>query len=108
MSCYDISKEKVDEIRGYLIEHVFRSPSIMFDDNIRGYDVDDIDLIAIICDLYEYLHVLVYGEKYDYMFHWANKCGSWIETGEFDAVIEEIMKEKEIKSNEENRDNRLL
>lgn len=100
MSCYDISKEKVDEIRCYLIEHVFRSPSIMFDDNIRGYDVEDMDLIAIICDLYEYIHVLVYGEKYDYMFHWANKCGSWIETGEFDSLIEEIMKEKESRNGE--------
>ena len=100
MSCCDISKEKVDEIRRYLIDHIFRNTSIMFDDNIRGYDVEDMDLITIICDLYEYIHVLVYGEKYDYMFHWANKCGSWIETGEFDNIIEEIMKEKGDRKNE--------
>lgn len=100
MSCYDMSKVKVDEIKGYLIEHVFRNPSIMLNDNVRGYEDDDIDLISIICDLFEYLHVIVYGSKYDYMFHWANKCGSWIETGEFDAIIEEIMKEKEIKRDE--------
>ena len=99
MSCDNITKEKVDEIRCYLIDHVFRNPSIMFNDNIRGYD-DDLDLISIICDLYEYIHILTYGEKYNYMFHWANKCGSWIETGEFDKIIEEIMKEKELKQDE--------
>ena len=100
MSCENITKEKVEEIRCYLIDHVFRSPSIMFDDNIRGYDCEDIDLVAIICDLYEYLHILTYGKGYNYMFHWANKCGSWIETGEFDNIIEEIIKEKEMKQNE--------
>lgn len=98
MSCYNITKEKVDEIRRYLIEKVFRNPDIMFDDNIRGYkETPEDDLVSIICDLYEYIHVLVYGEKYDYMFHWANKCGSWVETGDFDKIIEEIMIEKEIK-----------
>lgn len=97
MSCDNISKEKVEEIRKFLIDNVFRNPYIMFDDNIRGYDDDDLDLVAIICDLYEYLHFLTYNKNYNYMFHWANKCGSWVETGEFDNIIEELMKEREIK-----------
>lgn len=101
INCDNISKEKVEEIRRFLIDNVFRCPTIMFNDNIRGYDDDDLDLISIICDLYEYIHILTYNKSYNYMFHWANKCGSWVETGEFDKIIEEIMKEKEMRVNEE-------
>lgn len=51
---------------------------------------NDIDLIEIIASLYEELHREVMGEPYDYMFHWANKSGSWVESdlfekGEFDV-----------------------
>lgn len=33
----------------------------------------------IIASLHNELHNLVTGAYYDYMFHWANKCGGWCE-----------------------------
>ena len=86
-----ISPEKVDKLREFLIENIFRNPTYMFNDNIRGYSEEDIDLISVICDMYEYIHILTYNKPYDYMFHWANKCGSWVETGELDEIIKEKM-----------------
>ena len=65
---------KLAEIRNYLIEHIFREPGIMFDENCRKPE----DLPCVIASLYEVLHRVVTGEPYQYMFHWANKCGSWV------------------------------
>ena len=56
----------------------------MFSEKIRGTTDDDIDLIEIIASLYEELHREVMGEPYNYMFHWANKCGSWVESDLFE------------------------
>lgn len=89
-----ISPEKVDKLRAFLIENIFRNPQYMFDDNIRGLEgegLNYLDLISVICDMYEYIHILTFNKPYDYMFHWANKCGSWVETGEFDEIIERKM-----------------
>lgn len=87
----EINKEYLAKIRGALIEKVFRNPEIMFNDIIRGDDDDNdyIDLIEIITDLYELLHIQVENEPYDYMFHWANKIGSWVETGNFLKSLED-------------------
>jgi hypothetical protein len=90
-----IDKNKLAYVRKYLINEVFRNPNCVFDDNIRGYDGFNPDLIDIICDLYEYLHVLLYNEPYDYMFHWANKVGGWVDTGLFDDIIIKEMMEDE-------------
>lgn len=79
-----LTKDKLNKIRSYLIDNIYRNPDVMFDDAIRGSDDDNyIDLIEIITDLYELLHIEVYNEPYDYMFHWANKCGSDVDTGKF-------------------------
>lgn len=79
-----IDKDKLDLIRHYLIDNVFRQADVMFDETCVEYDLPE-----IICGLYEYLHLLVTGESYDYMFHWANKVGAWVETDYFDNLIEE-------------------
>lgn len=63
--------KNIDDIRAYLVENVFRNPDVMFSD-----DRDIIDLPEIIASLYEVLHRTVKGERYEYMFHWANKIGS--------------------------------
>lgn len=89
-----MTKDKLNKIRTYLIDNVFRNPSIMFNDIIRD-DNADIDLIEIITDLYEYLHQEIYHEPYDYMFHWANKIGADIETGRFDKIIESEVEKNE-------------
>ena len=62
----------------------------MFADESYEYDIPE-----IICGLYEYLHRLVTNEEYDYMWHWANKCGSWVETDFLDKLIEERMKNED-------------
>lgn len=77
-------KERLTDIRGWLIENIFRNDQIMFS-NAR--EVDDIDLIEVIASLYNEYHNAVMGEPYNYMFHWANKCGSWVEEDLFDRVL---------------------
>lgn len=82
--------KKLEKIRNFIIDGVMREPAYMFSEKIRGTTDDDIDLIEIIASLYEELHREVMGEPYDYMFHWANKCGSWVESdlfekGDFDV-----------------------
>jgi len=78
-----MDKSKLDNIREYVINKIMRNPDVMFDMSSRK--ADDIDLVDIIASLYNVLHEAVTGERYDYMFHWANKIGS--------AVIENIFDE---------------
>lgn len=85
-----MTKKKLEKIRNYIVDNIMREPNIMFSDACRGTYDGDIDLVEIIASLYEELHREVMGEPYDYMFHWANKCGSWVESnlfekGEFDV-----------------------
>ena len=73
--------EQLNKIRAFLVENVFRDPKIMFSDECRG-DKEGyftVDLPEVIASLYEVLHREVTGETYNYMFHWANKIGSWVE-----------------------------
>ena len=85
--------EAVQIVREWLVEHVFRNGFIMHDQAIReASDIDPreyIDLIDVISGLYEILHAVVYDEPYDYMWHWANKCGSWCESDFFVNMIKE-------------------
>lgn len=92
---HKITKEYLDKIRTVLIKKVFRNPEIMFSDIIRGIDEDNnyIDLVEIITDLYELLHKEIYNEPYDYMFHWANKIGACVDTGNFLRKIESEVEE---------------
>ena len=83
----DMTPERLDKIRNVLVNEIYRNPNIMLNDAIRGEEYNDIDLIEVITDLYEYLHILVTHKPYNYMFHWANKCGSWVETGNFDKLV---------------------
>ena len=82
-----IDENKLDTIRDYLVNNLFRNPEFMYNEV-----VEDLEIAEIVCDLYEYLHILIKGKPYNHMFHWANKCGSWVETGDFDNIIEQIMK----------------
>lgn len=82
----DGNAERLKDIREWLIEHIFRDDYVMFSD---AREVGDIDLIEVIASLYNEYHNAVMGEPYDYMFHWANKCGSWVEEDFFDRVLKE-------------------
>lgn len=76
--------ERLKDIREWLIEHIFRDDHVMFSD---AREVEGIDLIEVIASLYNEYHNAVMGKPYDYMFHWANKCGSWVEEDLFDRVL---------------------
>ena len=69
-----IDQKTLDAITQYLINNIFRNPDYMFDTE-HSEDVHS-DLIDIIATLHNYLWESVTGEKYDYMRHWANKCGA--------------------------------
>lgn len=85
-----MTQKKLEKIRNFIIDNIIREPDYMFSEEIRGNYENDIDLAEVIASLYEELHREVMGEPYDYMFHWANKCGSRVESdlfekGEFDV-----------------------
>lgn len=85
----EIDENKLDVIKDYIVINLFRNPEFMYNEI-----VEELDVAEIICDLFEYLHILINGKPYDYMFHYANKCGSWVETGYFDKIIEEIIRRR--------------
>lgn len=77
-----MNEQKLNEITTYLKENVFKNPDIMYteDDTI-------LDLLEMIASLHNLLYEEVTGERYDYMFHWANKIGSWVDDDFFDGEI---------------------
>ena len=93
------NEEVVKMIREWLIDNIFRNGLIMHHREIRSaYDPDmkpTIDLVNVIAGLYEVLHMVVMDEKYDYMWHWANKCGSDCESFFFCEMMKEKEREKE-------------
>lgn len=74
----NMTEEELTKVRNFLVENVFRNPNIVLSCNniVRG-DVEGIDLVDLIASLYDMLHLSVTGKHYDYMWHWANKVGSW-------------------------------
>ena len=83
-----IDKDKMTDITRWLIQKVFRDPNILFNDNIRGEHEEDIDLVDVIASLHNLLYESVNGEPYNYMFHWANKEGSYCHDHIFDHMEE--------------------
>lgn len=90
-----LDENKLEKIRICIIDKIIENDFIMYDGKIRNYLSNDncLDLVEVIVDLYEYLHQIITGEEYDYMFHWANKIGSWVETGKFDEEVERYINE---------------
>ena len=82
-----MKKEDLDKITEILIKQVFRNEDIMFNCRSEEYmvyiDNEYADLIDIIASLHNLLYEAVTGEKYDYMWHWANKVGAWCEDNLF-------------------------
>lgn len=76
-----LTTEELTQLRSWLVENIIRNPNVMYNDNIRNDDYKYApDLVEIIVGLYELLHIEVTGKEYDYMWHWANKIGSWVDT----------------------------
>lgn len=83
-----LDEKELEKIRAHLVP-MFRDPTYMFDDHIRGTEEPyyTADLMQVIADLYNMLHYEVTGESYDYFFHWANKCGSYIDDSDFHSEL---------------------
>ena len=78
--------EFITKVRTWLADELFRNPDVMFNDEVRECDLGNgevVDLMEVISSLYEIIHNLQYDKSYDYFFHWANKCGSWVESDFF-------------------------
>lgn len=71
-----ITDKQLEEIRHWIIDNVIEDGEIMFSDDIRDAKPD---LVEVIASLYEVLHRQVTGQSYNYMYHWANKIGAWVE-----------------------------
>ena len=73
-----MNNQKLEEIRNFIIDKVIMDQHIMFSDDCRGEDTG-VDLPEVIASMYEVLHREATGEEYNYMFHWANKVGSYVD-----------------------------
>lgn len=88
-----MTKEQLEIVKGWLVENIFRDPDIMLSDSryIEVYgdpgEHTEIDMCYVIASLYEVLHETITGEPYAYMFHWANKCGAWVDDDLFTKMI---------------------
>lgn len=87
-----ISKEQLDNITSFLKWAIFRNPHIMLEE-LPGVVINpgeekekqiEVDLTDIIATLHNLLCEAITGERYDYMWHWANKIGSWCSDDVFD------------------------
>lgn len=81
-----MTKDELNAITSWLIDNVFRNPDIMFSNEIVIGD-KAIGIPDIIASLHNILYEQITGERYDYMFHWANKVGSDCEDNIFDNLL---------------------
>lgn len=107
-----ISKEKLDDITEFLKWNVFRNSDIMFletpgiplkkplTDKFDGEPIEEVDLVDVIASLHNLLCEAVTGERYDYMFHWANKVGGDCLDNIFDDKSEGTRRENDINKEE--------
>ena len=83
-----ITEEELDEITNILVVGLYTNddiiiplyaefPPVIYKD--KHYCVSD-----IIATLHNLLYECVTGKKYDYMWHWANKCGMWANDNVFE------------------------
>ena len=93
-----IDNKKLAQITKFLAWKIFRNPDIMFAE-LPGVELDkafydefdenvsEVDLVDIIATLHNLLCEAVTGNRYNYMFHWANKIGSWCLDDVFDHDV---------------------
>lgn len=81
-----MTKDELNSITSWLIDNVFRNPDVMFSDEIEIGD-GAIALPDVIATLHNLLYEQITGERYDYMFHWANKVGSDCNDNIFDNLL---------------------
>lgn len=86
-----MDKKQMRAITDWIIDNVVRNEKVMFDDFIWDQELDcygqKIDLVDVIVSLHDLLYEQIYGERYDYMWHWANKIGSDCIDTAFDTLL---------------------
>ena len=89
-----LDEKELETVRSHLIP-LFRDESFMYADQIRGRQAPyyNVDLMEVIAALYNMLHYEVTGVVYDYFFHWANKCGAWINDADFNDFLLDALEE---------------
>lgn len=85
-----MEREHLDKITEVLINDIFTEDDVMsyLDVNLR-LNNNIYELFDVIATLHNLLYEEVTGERYDYMFHWANKAGRDVEDNIFDYIIYE-------------------
>lgn len=81
----------------WIKERIWRNPEIMYARFDMGeylapteYFDDVSDLVDVISSLHNLLFEAVTGKRYDYAFHWCNKCGADTTDNIFDIEIERV------------------
>ena len=87
---------QLQKLTQLLVEKIFRNDKFMysaFNDIIITFDDGTpANAADIIASLHNLLCEAVTGNRYNYMFHWVNKCGSWCEDDIFDNLLKEYEK----------------
>lgn len=87
---------QLQKLTQLLAEKIFRNGEFMYsalnDIIITFDDGTPANAADIIASLHNLLCEAVTGNRYNYMFHWANKCGSWCEDDVFDDFLKEYEK----------------
>ena len=87
---------QLQKLTQLLVEKIFRNDKFMysaFNDIIITFDDGTpANAADIIASLHNLLCEAVTGNRYNYMFHWANKCGSCCEDDIFDNLLKEYEK----------------
>ena len=88
-------------VREWIIWHIMREPRIIHNHEVRDIavygdtgEMTCVDLVDVIASLYELLHYQVTGEPYDYMWHWTNKVGGWVNDKLFMEMLREAVEGK--------------
>lgn len=89
-----MTQQQLTQLTKWLANNVFRNEDIMYSpyvDDVCCTTVkigeNEYELTDIIASLHNLLCEAVAGKRYNYMFHWANKIGSWCEDDIFDEIL---------------------
>lgn len=90
-----MTKDELIEITDFISQRIMRELSIAADVHVReagrliqsrSFDANKlittysaVDLLQVISYLHNELYKAITGDYYDYMWHWTNKCGCWVE-----------------------------
>ena len=89
-----MTETELGAVTEWLKTNIWRNPDIMFARFDMGEyfapteTFSDIgDLVDVISSLHNLLYEAITGERYDYAFHWCNKCGAVTDDKIFDGIM---------------------